>query len=204
MLIKSSSSSGLQKILNTSETNRSGYTHTNTHTHTHTNKSASNKTRNHFLTSRTVLMRCVFSGVPWKRCLQDTEPKHIVKLLDLICIAESPHLLYWKILPWKPDLLFPPRRGRAWFISPPNQVRGVSETAAIILDHLIHFILSCELSCPPPDGHNAPLNLPPEQNSPAVKWTIRFHSAAKRSNGSDAETLSVTRWLPKLYEPLLL
>ena len=56
MLIKSSSG-GLQKILNTSEINRSGYTHT----HTHTNKSASNKTRNHFLTSRTALVRCVCS-----------------------------------------------------------------------------------------------------------------------------------------------
>lgn len=36
--------------------------------------------------------------------------------------------------------------------------------AAIAILHLIHFILSCELSLLPRDGHNAPLNLPPEQN----------------------------------------
>ena len=159
-------------------------------------------------------IQCGFSGVPWKRCPQGTQPKHTVKPLDLICIANLPHLLYWKnpaTETWPFFFFFSlhnllTEAGRD--SSPPaKQVRGVNENCRhhSTSPHPFHPLLWVVLAS---DGwpycHSKSSSWTELARSiVAIKWTIRFQSTGKRSNGSDVETLSVTHSLPKLCEALL-
>jgi len=125
----------------------------------------------------------------------------------LICCTE-------KILPPKPDPFFfffslhnlLTEAGRD--SSPPaKQVRGVNENCRhhSTSPHPFHPLLWVVLAS---DGwpycHSKSSSWTELARSiVAIKWTIRFQSTGKRSNGSDVETLSVTHSLPKLCEALL-